>query len=279
MAKKASFIRWAGGKSWFIPSFKELIQNVEFNNYIEPFMGGASIFFSLNIENHAYLSDINGELVNTFIQIRDHMDDVTEKLKGYKPDRDSYYKIRDIEPQDDIEMAARFLYLNFYCFNGIYRVNSKGKFNVPYGRRVGEFDYDRLDGIKEKLQNTTISQRDFIDCQVDIQRGDFIFLDPPYAVTTKTSDNDHFIAYNPSLFSLEDQERLGQLIDIINERGAYYILTNAHHPEILKIFEKRGKILEYDRTCNIGGKSARRGKVQEYIFTNIQGVERKGAEE
>lgn len=279
MARNTSFIRWAGGKSWFVPGVQELIQDIQFNNYIEPFMGGASIFFALDIPNHAYLSDINNELVNSFLQIRDHMDKVSEKLKEYEPDKDSYYMIRDIEPKDDIERAARFLYLNFYCYNGIYRVNSKGKFNVPYGRRTGVFDYERLVGISDKLQNVTITCQDFMDCQEYICEGDLVFLDPPYAVSTRASDNKHFLAYNPTLFSLEDQVRLGQLIDIINERGAYYILTNAHHPEIYRIFMNRGIMLEFDRTCNIGGRSARRGRVQEYIFTNIPGVEEEEIDE
>mgnify|MGYP000102059155 FL=1 len=104
------------------------------------------------------------------------------------------------------------------------------------------------------------------------------FLDPPYAVSSKSSDNNMFIAYNPTLFSLDDQQRLANLVDYINDVHAYFILTNAHHPEISKIFKDKGEMLEYDRTCNIGGKSAKRGKVQEYIFTNIPGVTRKEAE-
>ena len=278
MAKNTSFIRWAGGKAWFVPAVQDMIQNLQFNNYIEPFMGGASIFFSLDLPNIAYLSDINGELANTFIQIRDNLELVTEKLKEYKTDKESYYEIRKQEPVNLIEQAARFLYLNFYSFNGIYRVNSKGKFNVPYGCRSGEFNYDRLEGIRGKLQIAEIAERDFGACREYIHEGDLVFLDPPYAVSSKSSDNNIFIAYNPTLFSLDDQQRLANLIDYINEVHAYFILTNAHHPEIAKIFKDKGEMLEYDRTCNIGGKSAKRGKVQEYIFTNIPGVTRKEAE-
>ena len=278
MAKNASFIRWAGGKGWFIPAVQNMIQNIQFNNYIEPFMGGASIFFSLDIPNRAYLSDINSELVNTFVQIRENLDEVTQKLREYKTDKDSYYMIRDQEPTDLIEKAARFLYLNFYSFNGIYRVNSKGKFNVPYGRRSGEFNYDRLEEIREKLQVADIRERDFSDCKDVIHTGDLVFLDPPYAVASKSSDNNMFIAYNQNLFSLTDQQRLAELIDYIEDVGAYFILTNAHHQEIARIFEGRGERFEFDRTCNIGGKAAKRGKVQEYIFTNISGVGRKEAE-
>lgn len=279
MAKNASFIRWAGGKGWFIPAIQRMIQNIQFNNYIEPFMGGASIFFSLDLPNQAYLSDINSELVNAFIQIRDNMETVTEKLKEYKTDKDSYYVIRGQEPVDPIEQAARFLYLNFYSFNGIYRVNSRGKYNVPYGRRTGEFNYERLDIIRDKLQIADIRERDFADCRDVIHAGDLVFLDPPYAVGGKSSDNNMFIAYNQNLFSLDDQQRLAELIDYIQEVGAYFILTNAHHEEIARIFEGRGERFEYDRTCNIGGKAAKRGKVQEYIFTNIPGVRREETEE
>jgi DNA adenine methylase len=279
MAKNTSFIRWAGGKGWFISAVQEMIQNIQFNNYIEPFMGGASIFFALDIPHIAYLSDINGELVNTFIQIRDNLDKVTQKLREYKTDKESYYVIRNQEPTDLIEKAARFLYLNFYSFNGIYRVNSQGKFNVPYGRRSGAFNYDRLEGIREKLQVADIRQRDFFDCRDVIHAGDLVFLDPPYAVASKSSDNNMFIAYNQNLFSLADQQRLAEMIDYIEAVGAYFILTNAHHEEIARIFEGRGERFEFDRTCNIGGKAAKRGKVQEYIFTNIPGVGGMEAEE
>ena len=278
MAKNASFIRWAGGKGWFIPDVQDMIQNIQFNNYIEPFMGGASIFFSLDLPNRAYLSDINGELVNTFNQTKDNLVLVIEILKEYKTDKNSYYVIRDQEPTDPIEQAARFLYLNFYSFNGIYRVNSKGKFNVPYGRRSGEFNYERLQEIREKLQKADVRKRDFADCKDVIHVGDLVFLDPPYAVASKSSVNDMFIAYNPTLFSLEDQQRLAKLVDYIQKVGAYFILTNAHHPEIAKIFEGKGEMLEFDRTCNIGGKAAKRGKVQEYIFTNIPGARREESE-
>lgn len=279
MAKNHSFIRWAGGKSWFVDGVKDLIKDIQFNNYLEPFMGGASIFFALDIPHQAFLSDINEELVTTFIQIRDNLEEVKNTLKGYKTDKESYYKIRDIEPTTDIEIAARFLYLNFYSFNGIYRVNSRGKYNVPYGRRTGEFNYDRLDPVSEKLQGVDIRCQDFMDSDLNIGTGDLVFLDPPYTVSSKTGENDHFIAYNATLFSLEDQRRLKDLIDSINEKGAYYILTNAHHETIAEIFE--GDLtLEYDRTCNIGGKAAKRGKVQEYIFTNIpQGNNNDGEEE
>ena len=279
MAKNTSFIRWAGGKAWFVPAVQEMIKDIQFNNYIEPFMGGASIFFSLNLPNRAYLSDINGELVNTFVQIRDNLEQVTRKLREYKTDKDSYYVIRNQEPKDPVTQAARFLYLNFYSFNGIYRVNRSGKFNVPYGRRIGEFNYDRLEGIREKLQVADIRIRDFAECRDVINEGDLVFLDPPYAVSSKSADNNIFIAYNPTLFSLEDQQRLAELIDYIKNVGAYFILTNAHHSEIAKIFDGKGDMLELDRTCNIGGKAARRGKVQEYIFTNIPGVRREETEE
>lgn len=279
MAKTASFIRWAGGKRWFISDFQNMIKNIQFNNYFEPFMGGASIFFSLDIPNHAYLSDINGELVNTFIQIRDNMEQVVSIMREYKNDKDSYYRIREQEPEDLIERAARFLYLNFYSFNGIYRVNRNGKYNVPYGRRTGEFKFDRLEAIRDKLQNVDILEQDFDCCREYIQEGDLVFLDPPYVVASKSSDNNMFISYNQTLFSLEDQERLANLIDYIREVGAYFVLTNAHHEEIARIFDGKGERFEFARTCNIGGKAAKRGKVQEYIFTNIPGLNREEAEE
>lgn len=119
--------------------------------------------------------------------------------------------------------------------------NLKGKFNVPYGCRIGEFNYDRLEGIRDKLQIAEIVERDFNACREYIHEGDLVFLDPPYAVSSKSWDNDMFIAYNPTLFSLENQQRLADFIDYINEVQAYFILTNVYHPEIAKIFQGKGE--------------------------------------
>lgn len=268
MAQITSFIRWAGGKSWLVPYVQELIQGLSFKNYHEPFMGGASIFFAIDTPQNSFLSDINEDLVNAFVSIRDNPQQVIEILKTYKSDEESYYSIRECEPVDSAERTARFLYLNTYSFNGLYRVNRQGKYNVPYGQRGDkEINFDRLFSAGKKLKSATITCQDFFAAKEAIKPGDLVFLDPPYTVSKDS--NSMFIAYNSKLFSLDDQYRLGELIDYINDQGAYYILTNAAHETIFDIFKNKGRLITRERNSLIGGKKAFRGKVQEYIFTNI----------
>lgn len=268
MAPITSFIRWAGGKSWLVPYVQELLDGLDYNNYHEPFMGGASIFFAIDTPKQSYLSDANEELVNAFIAIRDNPQIVIEYLKGYKTDEQSYYEVRESEPEDINKRAARFLYLNTYSFNGLYRVNRQGKYNVPYGQKMDKkINFDRLQSASDKLKRTTVICRDFEQAKENIGPGDLVFLDPPYAVSKES--NSMFIGYNSKLFSLDDQQRLSRLIDYIIEQGAYYILTNAAHETIYEIFKGKGRLITRERNSLIGGRNAFRGKVKEYIFTNI----------
>ena len=268
MAQISPFIRWAGGKTWLVPYVQELIEGLEFKNYHEPFMGGASIFLSIDVPQKSFLSDANAELVEAFCALRDKPRSVIGYLKEYKTDAESYYIIRDCEPKGKFKRAARFIYLNTYSFNGIYRVNRQGKYNVPYGKRGNiEIKYDRLLEASEKLKNAEIVCQDFADSKDVIQQGDLVFLDPPYTVSR--GSNSMFIKYNSKLFSLDDQYRLAELIDYIKKRNAYFILTNAAHDTILEIFQDKGRMVTRERSSLIGGKNAYRGRVKEYVFTNI----------
>ncbi|MCA0386308.1 MAG: DNA adenine methylase [Firmicutes bacterium] len=268
MAQNTSFIRWAGGKSWLVPYIQELIEGLEYNNYHESFMGGASVFFAIDIPKKGYLSDVNKELVDTFCAVRDNPQRLIDYLNDFIPDEKNYYEIRASEPRGKYQRAARFLYLNTYSFNGLYRVNRQGKYNVPYGQRQNTtFNYERIFEVSKKLKDVDVICQDFESSKYLIQSGDLVFLDPPYTVSKES--NSMFIEYNSKLFSLDDQYRLGELIDYINELGAYYILTNAAHEKILEIFQDKGRLIPRERNSLIGGKKAFRGKVQEYIFTNI----------
>lgn len=267
-----SFLRWAGGKKWLVPKVKKIIDGLEFNNYIEPFLGGASIFFSLELDKQAYLSDINEDLINTYIQIRDNLETVSNYLERYENGEDAYYAIRSLEPNTLDEKAAKFIYLNATSFNGIYRVNRQGKYNVPYGNRNYTHDIDKLKWASNKLQKASISTNDFSVSKKYIKKGDLVFLDPPYVVA---EGKNGFLQYNPKLFSIDDQKRLGELIDYINNKGAYYIMTNAAHNTIAEIFENKGRLIIENRNSVIGGRNARRGLIKEYIFTNIPEKEEK----
>lgn len=135
------FVRWAGGKTWFISTMQNLIRNVEINHYHEPFLGGAAVFFSLDLNKKAYLSDVNEELINTFLQIRDNPYEVIGVLSKFNNTEEDYYKIRSMVSENKIEKAAQFIFLNQTSYNGIYRVNKNGVYNVPYGFR-DNWNYD-----------------------------------------------------------------------------------------------------------------------------------------
>lgn len=268
MAQMTTFIRWAGGKNWLVPYVQELVKDLEFNDYHEPFMGGASVFFSIDTTQRSFLSDMNSELVEAFCAVRDNPTRVISYLKEYSVNEESYYAIRESAPRGKYQRAARFLYLNTYSFNGIYRVNKNGRYNVPYGHRENiSINYERLLEASEKLQNAEIKCQDFDASRDAIKQGDLVFLDPPYTVSKDA--NSMFIKYNSKLFSLDDQYRLASLVDHIIEQGAFFILTNAAHEKILEIFNGKGRLITQERNSLIGGKKAFRGKVQEYIFTNI----------
>jgi DNA adenine methylase (dam) len=260
------FLRWAGGKQWFVKKVLELTEDIEYNNYYEPFLGGGSVFFALK-PNVAFLSDLNSELIKTYETIKSSPHEVINRLKFYSNTEKSYYRARKTQPRSDVYKAARFIYLNGTSYNGIYRVNKDGVYNVPYGYRKNyNVDETNLLHASAALKNATLSQGDFMHMKNKIVKNDLIFLDPPYTV----SHNDNgFIAYNQKLFSLDDQKRLAKFIEFIDSKGAYYILTNAAHEEIGRIFDKCDQPVMLERASTIGGSNAKRGKVTEYIFTNI----------
>lgn len=265
------FVRWAGGKTWLIPHMPNLLGEIKIEHYHEPFLGGGAVFFSLEREKTAYLSDANPQLINAYIQVRDNPEDVIQLFEMMHNTKDDYYRIRsEITAEPTVENAARFIYLNQTSFNGLYRVNRQGKYNVPYGFRKTHYRVDRIRDASKKLQNTLIEVGDFEDHKSKIKPNDLVFLDPPYTVS---HNNNGFIQYNQNLFSLEDQHRLKRFVEYIKEQGAYYILTNAAHETIREIFLTKGdRIVELQRNSLIGGKNAKRAAISEYIFTNIPEV-------
>ena len=267
------FLRWAGGKSWFIDHLDDLLAGQNFTNYYEPFLGGGSIFFSIDVTDAvATLSDANKELIDTYIAIRDNVEEVIQYFATYENTSDFYYKLREKEPTDPFERAARFIYLNHTSYNGLYRVNRKGKYNVPFGNRKSDtIDVEEIRKASQALAGANLISGDFENRGDLIREGTLVFLDPPYTV----SHNDNgFIQYNQSIFSIEDQERLAQYIQFIMERGAYFILTNAAHNAIRDIFADCGHSMLVERQSLIGGKKAKRGLTSELVFTNIEHLER-----
>ncbi len=249
-----------------------MFENIKINSYHEPFVGGGAVFFSMCLEGAAYLSDLNPQLVNAYVQIRDKPEDVINCLFSFPNTQADYYRIRnDLTADETPENAARFVFLNQTSFNGLYRVNGCGKYNVPYGfRKNWTYDVNRIRQASLKLQNVHISTGDFEINRSFIGCGDLVFLDPPYTVS---HNQNGFIQYNQNLFSLDDQYRLKEFIEDIKNKGAYYVLTNAAHKTVREIFQTRGDfVVELYRNSLIGGRNAARSAISEYIFTNIPGV-------
>ncbi len=262
------FLRWAGGKNWLIKHLDLFLPKSSFNNYHEPFLGSAAVFLSINPQKKSFLSDLNKDLILTYTILKNNPEELIKNLKKFTNSEEFYYKIRDKRYEDPIKEAARFIYLNQTSFNGIYRVNLQGKYNVPYGYRTKEFlDADVLRKVSVSLQQAELFHGDFDLVKENVKKKDLIFLDPPYTVS---HNNNGFIKYNQKLFSIEDQKRLSSLIDFIKNKDAFYILTNAAHATIDVIFEKGDKKIELNRASLIGGNNAKRGQTSEYIFTNTR---------
>ncbi|MBF0274336.1 MAG: Dam family site-specific DNA-(adenine-N6)-methyltransferase [Nitrospinae bacterium] len=261
------FLRWAGGKRWLRKHLNAIIKIDNYDNYHEPFLGGASIFLSLIPKNVSYLSDCNSELIDTFKSIKEDPLKVIEELSKFKNNKQDYYLIREIKFKNPWKKAAQFIYLNQTSFNGLYRVNLKGNYNVPYGyRKCKIYDQNQFLTIQKRFENVIFQSGDFELVLENIKENDIVFLDPPYVVSHYKNG---FIKYNKKLFSLSDQYRLKDVISSICKVGAFYVLTNAAHKTIFEIFSKDSNFIELYRNSLIGGKKAERGKVMELLFTNI----------
>lgn len=259
------FLRWAGGKKWLVQRIKDTLDVSSYTSYHEPFVGGGAMLFHLHPKK-AYISDANEQLMLTYEMVRDNIDDVISIIKNYGIGEANYYAVRSIRTNNPIEKAAQFIYLNQMSYNGIYRVNSAGDYNVPWGKRLNyQFDYDNLRNVSIFLRHVQIQSMDFEECIKRVRKNALVFLDPPY---THSKVENGFIQYNQKTFTLEDQKRLSSMIDRIKAREAFYILTNADHEIIREVFDKNDRMIPITRNSGIGGKNAQRGQYEECIFTN-----------
>lgn len=269
--KLKPFLRWAGGKSWFTKYIEEFLPN-EFNNYYEPFLGGGSVFFYLKskglIKNKSYLSDSNGELINTYRVIKSNTADLIKLLEKQKDSEDEYYLLRSQNFDNPIEQAAKFIYLNKTSFNGIYRVNRQGNYNVPYGKRNLKrlYDFDHFYEISKILEKTYLSKTDFKKRCKQIDYNDFAFIDPPYTVAHA---NNGFVQYNQAIFSWTNQIQLSKIAQVLDEKNAHFLITNAYHKSIKDIYTN-GKQILMSRFSTIGGIGAKRANYKELLITNIE---------
>ncbi len=256
-------LKWAGGKRWFVARHLDLVPD-KFNRYIEPFVGSAAMFFAL-APSRALLSDLNPELINVYRVIRDSPVELMELLAQHarKHSTEYYYRIRSMRTRTPLTGAARLIYLNRTCWNGLYRVNRAGRFNVPIGTKSSVLlesdDFIRLSGL---LKDVDLRVSDFEDALNELGEGDFAFVDPPYTVA---HNNNGFIKYNQTLFSWEDQIRLRRAVGSAVARGAYVLVTNAAHDSIYDLYEPFER-LSVSRAGVIAGDRSARGTFNEMVI-------------
>ena len=241
------FVKWAGGKRQLIPEIEKHIPE-KFNSYYEPFLGGGALLFHLISENQnlkGYVSDLNSDLVLAYVTIRDKIDDLLKSLekhseKYFSNSKNYYYSVRESVPKSQIEKVSRLLFLNRTCFNGLYRVNSKGKFNVPLGRYSNPniVQEDNLRAVNQFLSNNKISIKcqDFGTTVESVKKGDFVYFDPPYQPVSKTAN---FTSYTNNNFGFNDLKRLAKVSNQLAKNGAKVLLSNSSSKQVLDCFSEK----------------------------------------
>lgn len=258
------FLKWPGGKRWLIEKYPALLSFKLQGRYVEPFVGGGSIFFYLR-PAEAILSDLCEELISTYRAIRNQPKQVLSLLQFHALHHgvDYYYKVRDESPIGLAARAARLLYLNKTCFNGLYRVNRQGKFNVPIGSRACNVVPEDIMLSSKALKSALVKNSDFEPIIDECRRGDFAFVDPPYTVSHNSNG---FIKYNEILFSWEDQKRLHDCLIRARSRGVKILLTNANHQSIRDLYGKGFTQHVLSRFSSVAASGQKRLEFQELLI-------------
>ena len=268
--KSKPFLKWAGGKTQLLPELTKRLPT-SFNRYFEPFLGSGALFFELKPEK-AVLSDVNEELVNCYHVVKEHVNELIEDLSKHVYQKEYFYQLRDIdrEPVYDnwgkIQRASRFLYLNKTCFNGLFRVNSKGHFNVPFGAYKNPKICDKsiLLSCSEVLKNKLIVQSSFNKVLDLAEKGDFVYFDPPYMPVSKTAS---FTSYTKYGFAEKEQIELKKVCCELDRKGVNFLLSNSSNEFILGLYEDfHVSVVKASRAIN--SKASKRGKIREIIVSN-----------
>ena len=263
--KAQPFLKWAGGKTQLLNNLSEHIP-CSFNKYIEPFLGGGALFFELN-PNTAVISDANEELINTYQIVKSDVENLIDRLNKFDYSEDFYYSVRalDVSNLSLLERAARFIFLNKTCFNGLYRVNKKGQFNVPFGKAKNPnfCPENKLRACSRALQNTIVECGDYKDILAKYaEANDFIYVDPPYHPVSTYSD---FKRYTKDFFYPEDQIALRDTLLALKENGCYILASNSYCDFICELYKDFSiKKVEARRYINCIG--SKRGSINELII-------------
>lgn len=263
--KVLPFLKWAGGKRWFVDNHAHHLEIGE-RRYIEPFLGSGAVFFN-SIVSCAILSDSNYALIETYSALKSNYERVLEHLRNHHRlhSKEYYYSIRSKKFRSEYTRAAQFIYLNRTCWNGLYRVNKNGEFNVPIGTKSNVIlDSDDFHKISEKLKNAELECSDFESVIDRTGEGDFLFVDPPYTVQ---HNHNGFVKYNEKIFSWNDQLRLKDSLVRAKERGAKILLTNAYHPSVIDLYQDLAAPVRLIRSSVISGANKSRGKYEELMIS------------
>lgn len=262
-------LKWVGGKTALLPEILPRLPK-KIGTYFEPFVGGGAVFFALAAEGRfkrAVLGDANEELMNVYAALERRPEKIINTLKDHIYEEAYYYKVRALDPRslDDATRAARFIYLNKTCFNGLHRVNKKGQFNVPFGRYTNPTicDEENLRAVSKVLQGVELSSFDFGHTLHNARRGDVCYLDCPYFPVSVTSN---FTAYTGDGFGYDDQVRLRDVSKKLIERGVYVLLSNSDTPTVRKLY-KGFKLEKVQAPRRVNSKGGKRGNVGELLIS------------
>ena len=263
-------VKWVGGKRQLM---FELLKNMpeKYNRYFEPFIGGGALFFELQPDN-AYISDMNEELINLYQVVRDNVDELITDLQKHDISKEYFIEIRNIdrtkdyENWSDIQKASRFIYLNRTCFNGMYRVNSKGEFNVPFGHYKNPriVDENNLINCSNLLQRTEILHADFSEILTKVQKDDFVYFDPPYVPLSETSS---FTSYTKDGFDIDMQFKLRDVCDELDSMEVKFLLSNSDTKLVNELYENYN-IKKVFASRQINANADGRGKITEVLVRN-----------
>jgi DNA adenine methylase len=264
------FLKWAGGKRQLLKQYAPyLLKREAVQRYFEPFAGSAAVYFHLQPAN-ACLADVNEKLVEIYRVVQNNVEGLIEILGRFRNEEAEYYQVRSQNPAElsGVERAARLIYLNKTCYNGLYRENKKGAFNVPFGRYKNPTICDpaRLRTSSAALQGVKLQVDDFAEVVSPAGPGDFVYFDPPYAPLNTTSN---FTSYNYRGFDADDQQRLSTTFDLLASEGCHVMLSNSRTPLILELYEGKGyRIVEIQARRFINSKADGRGPVTELLILN-----------
>jgi len=265
------FLKWAGGKRSLLVQFDAYLPN-KFNKYIEPFVGGGSVFFYL-LPEKAILMDKNDELINCYEVIQNNVEALISSLKRHRYEKNYFYKIRNVDrnPEDfsqwtNIERASRTIYVNKCCYNGLYRVNSKGEFNVPFGlhKNPNFCDERNLKAVNQILKNVKFVKSSFEKCLDFAEENDFVYFDPPYQPLSETAN---FTSYTKEGFTKEAQIQLGEVFRELDRKGCKVMLSNSYNKIILELYQKF-RIITVNAKRSINSDATKRGEIKEVLILN-----------